>query len=49
MKPTAGRFFKDNTFSSEWFGMTIEDAIGKNEPSGDKKPIYGTGKPTQTR
>ena len=49
MKPTAGRFFKDNTFSSEWFGMTIGDAIGKNEPSGDKKPIYGTGKPTQTR
>ena len=49
MKPTGGSFFNDKTFSSEWFGMTIGDAIGKNDPSCDKKPIYGTGKPTKTR
>ena len=49
MKPTGGSFFNDTTFSSECFGMTIGDAIGKNDPSCDKKPIYGTGKPTKTR
>ena len=48
MKRDEGSFFNDKTFSSEWFGMTIGDAIGKNDPSCDKKPIYGTGKPTQT-
>ena len=49
MKATEGSFFKDKTFSSEWFGMTIGDSIGKNDPSWDKKPIYGSGKPTHTR
>ena len=49
MKPTGASLFIDKTFSSEWFRMTIGDSIGKNEPSCDKKSIYGTGKPIQTR
>ena len=46
--PTEGSFSDAKTFSSIWFGMTIGDTIGVNDPSCDKKPIYGTGKPTQT-
>ena len=48
MIPTEGSFSDAKTFSSIWFGMTIGDTIGVNDPSCDKKPIYGTGKPTQT-
>ena len=48
MIPTAGSFSNAKTFSPIWFGMTIGDTIGENEPSCDKKPIYGTGKPTLT-
>ena len=49
LRPPETIFFNDKTFSSEWFGMTIGDAIEENDPSCDKKPIYGTGKPIQTR
>ena len=45
---TFSSFLNDKTFSTSWFGMTIGDAIGKNDPFNDKNPTYGTGKPTQT-
>ena len=46
--PAEGSFSDTKTFSSIWFGMTIGDTIGENDPSCDKKPIYGTGKPILT-
>ena len=49
MIPAEGSFSDAKTFSPIWFGMRIGDTIGENDPSCDKKPMYGTGKPTQTR